>query len=93
LVFRFAFYCLGKTLTKTCREERVDWFLTSLRSQSISEGSQGWDLEAGTEAETIEVLNLVAWLAFCGLLSLLLLYPRTACPKVALPTVSRTLIH
>ena len=56
--------------------------------QSISEGRQGRDLEAETEAEAMATVLLSKSCSACFLIQ-----PRITCPGVVPPTVSWTLPH
>ena len=73
---------------KHLREERVYLLHTPTlqSSEEVRAGTQGRNLETGTEAEARR--GAAYWLTPHSLLSLLSYTPRTTCPEVALPTVS-----
>jgi hypothetical protein len=64
----WGFCCYDKT-HRQLGKERVYFMLYFSRKQSLTEGSQGRNLEAGADAEAME--GAAYWLAPHGLLSLL----------------------
>jgi len=52
---------------------------------------QGWNLEAGANAEAVDGCCLLSYSH--GLLNLLLIEPRTSSPEMASPTMGWALIH